>query len=109
MSFITIPGQFNSSIERQLTQRESRTITLPAPEPADIPERSLNWTAPRKAKTPSPPFQSAETPLVTDRSTSSAVTNHFGGITIAVRETADVNSLMRDLRLQGLSLRHRHG
>lgn len=40
---------------------------------------------------------------------SSAVVNHFGGITIAVRETADVNSLMRDLRLQGLSIRHRQG
>ena len=35
--------------------------------------------------------------------------NHFGGITIEVRETADVNSLMRDLRLQGLSTRHRQG
>lgn len=109
LSFITIPGQLNSSIERQLTQRESRTITLPAPEPADIPERSLNRTALGKPKAPTPPFQSAETPPVTDRSTSSAITNHFGGITIAVRETADVNSLMRDLRLQGLSLRHRQG
>lgn len=38
-----------------------------------------------------------------------STTNHFGGITIEVKETADVNSLLRDLRLQGLSLRHRHG
>ena len=48
-----------------------------------------------------------------DRSTqldhSSSTINHFGGITIEVRETADVNSLMRDLRLQGLSTRHRQG
>lgn len=48
-----------------------------------------------------------------DRSTqldqSSATVNHFGGITIEVRETADVNSLMRDLRLQGLATRHRQG
>lgn len=42
-----------------------------------------------------------------DQSTSTV--NHFGGITIEVRETADVNGLMRDLRLQGLSTRHRQG
>ena len=40
---------------------------------------------------------------------SSSTVNHFGGITIEVRETADVNSLMRDLRLHGLSTRHRQG
>lgn len=40
---------------------------------------------------------------------SSSTVNHFGGITIEVRETADVNALMRDLRLQGLSTRHRQG
>ncbi len=40
---------------------------------------------------------------------SSSTVNHFGGITIEVRETADVNSLMRDLRLQGLATRHRQG
>ncbi len=42
-----------------------------------------------------------------DQSTSTI--NHFGGITIEVRETADVNALMRDLRLQGLDTRHRQG
>lgn len=40
---------------------------------------------------------------------SSSTVNHYGGITIEVRETADVNTLMRDLRLQGLSTRHRQG
>ena len=40
---------------------------------------------------------------------SSSTVNHFGGITIEVRETGDVNALMRDLRLQGLSTRHRQG
>ena len=40
---------------------------------------------------------------------SSSTVNHFGGITIEVRETADVNELVRDLRLQGLSTRHRQG
>jgi hypothetical protein len=109
LSFVSGPSQFNSSVERQLTERESRTITIPSSEPTDIVERSPNRTYPGKAKPPTPPFQSAESPQVTDRSTSSAITNHFGGITIAVRETADVNSLMRDLRLQGLSLRHRQG
>jgi hypothetical protein len=109
LSFVAGPSQFNSSVERQLTQRESRTITLPASEPAAIADRSLNRTTSEKAEPPTLPFQSAETPPVTERSMSSSVTNHFGGITIAVRETADVNSLMRDLRLQGLSLRHRQG
>jgi hypothetical protein len=36
-------------------------------------------------------------------------TNHFGGITIQVREAADVNTLIRDLRLQGIHLRNRRG
>lgn len=40
---------------------------------------------------------------------STSTVNHFGGITIEVRETADINALMRDLRLQGLSTRHRQG
>jgi len=40
---------------------------------------------------------------------SSSTVNHFGGITIEVRETGDINALMRDLRLQGLSTRHRQG
>lgn len=109
LSFVAGPRQFNSSVERQLTERESRTITLPASEPAANPERSRNRTTSERAKIATPSFQSAEPPAVTDRSMSSSVTNHFGGITIAVRETADVNSLMRDLRLQGLSLRHRQG
>lgn len=39
----------------------------------------------------------------------SSTTNHFGGITIQVRETADVNTLVRDLRLQGIHLRNRRG
>jgi hypothetical protein len=42
-------------------------------------------------------------------STHPATVNHFGGITIQVRETADVNSLVRDLRLQGITLRNRRG
>lgn len=35
--------------------------------------------------------------------------NHFGGVTIQVRETADVNAVIRDLRLQGIQLRNRRG
>lgn len=42
-------------------------------------------------------------------SASPATTNHFGGITINVRESADVNGLVRDLRLQGIHLRNRRG
>lgn len=36
-------------------------------------------------------------------------TNHFGGITIQVAEAAAVNSVVRDLRLQGVQLRNRRG
>jgi hypothetical protein len=39
----------------------------------------------------------------------SATNNHFGGITINVRESADVNNVVRDLRLQGIHLRNRRG
>ncbi|MEZ6056550.1 MAG: hypothetical protein R3C01_07585 [Planctomycetaceae bacterium] len=35
--------------------------------------------------------------------------NHFGGININVRETADINAVVRDLRLQGIQLRNRRG
>jgi hypothetical protein len=38
-----------------------------------------------------------------------STTNNYGGITIQVRETADVNGLMRDLRFQGIHLRNRRG
>ncbi|WP_145372257.1 hypothetical protein [Maioricimonas rarisocia] len=40
---------------------------------------------------------------------SSATTNHFGGITVNVRETADVSRLVQELRWQGIDLRHRRG
>lgn len=38
-----------------------------------------------------------------------STTNHFGGLTIQVREAVDVNNLVRDLRLQGIHLRNRRG
>lgn len=38
-----------------------------------------------------------------------SLTNHFGGITIAVTEAVEVNEIVRDLRLQGAALRHRRG
>ena len=34
---------------------------------------------------------------------------HFGGITIQVGQAADVNALVRDLRLHGARLRNRRG
>lgn len=40
---------------------------------------------------------------------SASTTNNFGGITIQVREVADVNALVRDLRLHGIHLRNRRG
>jgi hypothetical protein len=43
------------------------------------------------------------------QSSMATTNNHFGGITIQVRETADVGALLRDLRLQGVQLRNRRG
>ncbi len=39
----------------------------------------------------------------------SSTTNHFGGITINVREAANVNDVIRDLRFQGIRLRNHRG
>jgi hypothetical protein len=54
-----------------------------------------------------------EVPLAVSRTAAAPppvmTTNHFGGITIQVREAADVNTLIRDLRLQGIHLRNRRG
>jgi hypothetical protein len=108
-SLVTIPSPPSSSIERYLTTRESRSVTLPVPSQIDSPDWTQSLTAPSRPPRPGMQFQRADQSMATDRSTTSMVTNHFGGITIEVRETADVNSLMRDLRLQGLSLRHRQG
>ena len=73
--------------------------------------RESSATDSRGIPRPSGAFSSSLTSI--DRSIpqdhSSSTVNHFGGITIEVRETADVNTLMRDLRLQGLSTRHRQG
>jgi len=41
--------------------------------------------------------------------TSPLTNNHFGGISIHIRETADLGELMRDLQHQGIQLRHRRG
>ncbi len=38
-----------------------------------------------------------------------ATVNNFGGISIHVREASDVNTVVRDLRFQGLQLRNRRG
>lgn len=58
-------------------------------------------------------FRRTEVPLPLSRTAPAPppvmTTNHFGGITIQVRETADVNHLIRDLRLQGIHLRNRRG
>lgn len=58
-------------------------------------------------------FRRTEVPLPLSRTAPAPppvmTTNHFGGITIHVRETADVNHLIRDLRLQGIHLRNRRG
>ncbi|MFG0333628.1 MAG: hypothetical protein ACF8TS_09730 [Maioricimonas sp. JB049] len=53
-----------------------------------------------RAAPPPPPPLPAE---------SSVTTNHFGGITVNVRETADVSRLVQQLRWQGIDLRHRRG
>jgi len=52
---------------------------------------------------------SRPSPAVTQASEANVTTNHFGGITVNVRETADVARLVRELRWQGIDLRHRRG
>ena len=108
-SFATVPSRPNSWVERHLTTRDTRSVTLSNPAQVDSRERPQGLVAQDRLSRPASQFQRFDQSTVTDRSTTSMVTNHFGGITIEVRETADVNSLMRDLRLQGLSLRHRQG
>lgn len=108
-SLVTVPSQPNSSFEHHLTMRESRSVTLPVPPQANSLERPQSLSVRDRPSRPVSQFQRSDQSTVTDRSTTSTVTNHFGGINIQVREAADVNSLMRDLRLQGLSLRHRQG
>lgn len=55
------------------------------------------------------PNSNAGRSLAATPASSTATTNHFGGININVRETADVNAVVRDLRLQGIQLRNRRG
>lgn len=97
-----------------------RTLTLT--DPAQLPIREWGSASPNgspresaldsrgAARTPAS-FSSSATSIEqsTPLDNSSSTVNHFGGITIEVRETADVNALMRDLRLQGLATRHRQG
>ncbi|WP_437194554.1 hypothetical protein [Planctomicrobium sp. SH527] len=55
----------------------------------------------------------AASPSVRNSSTSTTSTqmlnNNFGGIQIHVRETADVQELFREMRVDGIGLRHRRG
>lgn len=55
------------------------------------------------------PVQRSRPEMTTPPATSPSTTNHFGGVTIQVREAAEVDSLLRDLRHQGIRLRNRRG
>lgn len=65
--------------------------------------------APQKFSLVSPAVATAAANRTPSAPTESTTNNHFGGITINVQETADVNALIRDLRLQGAHLRNRRG
>lgn len=108
-SFATIPRPPMSSIERILSTRESKSVSAWVPPTSPNASSATTHASTDRSVQHFSQSQTSELSQLMDRSTSSAITNHFGGITIAVRETADVNSLIRDLRLQGLSLRHRQG
>lgn len=108
---------------RMLDSLNARALRIPAQASAAMesvshhvePDAAHSLAAPyshdarpiRLHSTPSvsPPSASQVTQLSQQQST----VNHFGGITIQVRESADVNGLIRDLRLQGISLRNRRG
>ncbi len=62
----------------------------------------------RVAPSPGGNFHSTTSHSI-DTSTSKQTNNHFGGIEIHVRETADVSGLLHDLRTQGIGLRNRRG
>jgi hypothetical protein len=55
------------------------------------------------------PARPSRPEMTTPPAASPSTTNHFGGITIQVREAAEVDSLLRDLRHQGIRLRNRRG
>ncbi|RLS52604.1 MAG: hypothetical protein DWH91_16275 [Planctomycetota bacterium] len=117
-ALVSVPRPSPLALETGASATAIRSATVPPFSlPVVLPLGSLRGKSPEEA----PPLvgRSSMNPGTTElspgalpdspRNSSSAVVNHFGGITIAVRETADVNSLMRDLRLQGLSIRHRQG
>ncbi|MFV0445870.1 MAG: hypothetical protein ACK5Q5_20015 [Planctomycetaceae bacterium] len=93
-------------------------LTRPAPQdialtttatvgPSNPPEQALQRNGPLQSQSTAEPQRGS---IGSTNSTNSTLTtNHFGGITINVRETADVNTLVRDLRLQGIHLRNRRG
>lgn len=98
-----------------IASRFSSQDTLPAmlnPPAIDLSLRS-NADRPSPERVQQIPV-TQNLPVVQDRTlpgqpAAAVTTNHFGGITIQVRETADVNALVRDLRLQGIHLRNRRG
>lgn len=85
--------------------RRPRVVEAPPVDPFAFP--------PRHSRSPqlpaAPELHRADADRTIGPVSTTATTNHFGGITINVRETADVNALVRDLRLQGVQLRHRRG
>ncbi|WP_437206445.1 hypothetical protein [Planctomicrobium sp. SH664] len=83
-------------------------VTLPATDPLGIAGPPLRgWPAPDPIPRPgNPPHRQ---PHLSSALHSPATTNHFGGIEIHVRESADVGSLVDDLRRQGIGLRTRRG
>jgi hypothetical protein len=61
---------------------------------------ALNSPRPLAAR---PPIVNSDPAHVTNE------TNHFGGITIQVREAVEINDVIRDLRFQGAAIRNRRG
>ena len=102
-------GLVPSSLSHEMTDPSQLPIRPLVPDPQNSP--SLTGSVDSRGIPRSSSFSSTSHSLEQSSSldNSSSTVNHFGGITIEVRETADVNSLMRDLRLQGLATRHRQG
>ena len=97
-----------SSVPSHFPTPAQLTVNLPASAASQSVENSSRRSPSNESAQPSPVDRSARSnptsiePVTTNH-------NHFGGITVNVRETADVTALVRDLRLQGIHLRNRRG
>ncbi len=92
-----IPSVLNVQVPTPAASQQFPPFPIPSP----WPTQGRRWDGANQLSSQSPPRS---------RNTAAAQTNnHFGGIEIKIQETADVDQLLRSLRLEGIGLRHRRG